>query len=216
MQEYVVALQELSLKQDLSSSRGGSLITEQLRRQGRHYASSYRYAVTVEITEGSKRPFRDIDNYTKKMLDAITRTGLLWYDDEQIDSLNVCRKRDKIRSQSQIDIRVKRICGQHSGIPTFFRACCNEASSGNQFTYAHPGYHLAMHLRHQQPYDLEEGDWDARIEWLCCLLDVSDTRGVGNWFREHFPKCMKLVPERRMEQFIGGVMRAYDDERIAA
>ena len=72
------------------------MIAEQLGRQGRHSVSSYRYAVTVEIIEGSKRPFRDIDNYTKKILDAITQTGLLWYDDEQIDSLSVRRTRDKI------------------------------------------------------------------------------------------------------------------------
>ena len=96
MQEYVVALQELSLKQDLSSSRAAPVIAEQLRQQGRCYASSYRYAVAVEITEGSKRPFRDIDNYTKRILDAITRTRLLWYDDEQIDRLNVNRRRDKV------------------------------------------------------------------------------------------------------------------------
>lgn len=216
MQEYVVALQELSLKQDLSSSRAAPVIAEQLRQQGRCYASSYRYAVAVEITEGSKRPFRDIDNYTKRILDAITRTRLLWYDDEQIDRLNVNRRRDKSRAQSDIDIRVSRVSGQHSGVPTFFHACCREASIGSQFTYAHPGYHLAIHLRDQQPYDIEEDEWDLRIEKLCHLLDDSDVKGAGNWFREHFPKSMKLVPERRMDQFIGGVRRAYDDEKMEA
>ena len=73
-----------------------------------------------------------------------------------------------------------------------------------------------MHLRNQQPYDLDEEDWDARVERLCRLIDVSDTKGAGNWFREHFPKCMKLVPERRIEQFMDGVRRAYDDGRMDA
>lgn len=216
MQEYVLALQKLSLQQDLLSSKAAPVMAAQLRQQGRRSTSFYRYAVTVEITEGSKRPFRDIDNYTNRILDAITRSALLWCDDEQIDRLNVTRTRDKIRCDSEIDIRVSRVSGQHSGVPTFFRACCMEAGAGNQFTYAHPGYHLAIHLRDQQPYDIEEEEWDTRVERLCQLLDDCDVKGVGNWFREHFPKCMKLVPERRMEQFIEGVGRAYDDGRMEA
>ena len=99
MQEYVLALQELSLKQDLVSSKAAPVIAAKLRQQGRRSTSFYRYAVTVEITEGSKRPFRDVDNYTKRILDAITRSGLLWYDDEQIDRLNVSRTRDKISAR---------------------------------------------------------------------------------------------------------------------
>jgi Holliday junction resolvase RusA-like endonuclease len=212
--EHSILLSGLSSKRDLWISRTTSIIEQQLRQQGSHSSNSYRYEVALEIVEGRRRPATDVDNYAKKILDAITRTGLLWHDDKQIDILIVRRRRERSGSLSQVEIRINRIEGQHSGVPTFFHACCHEASSGHQYTYAHPGYHLAIHLSSQQPYDLAEVVWAEKVKQLCSFLDKSDNEGAWNWFCEHFPKCMKLVPKRRMDQFIAGVVQAYEDRRI--
>ena len=90
----------------------------------------------------------------------------------------------------------------------------HEASFGRQYTYAHPGYHLAIHLGSQQPYDLEEEEWSENVKRLCGFLHIGEQEEVWNWFFEHFPKCMKLVPKRRMDPFVRGVVQAYEDGRI--
>jgi len=213
-QEYSVVLSKLSSKSDLWSKKATPVIEQQLRKQDRHASNLYRYEVNVEIVEGHKRPATDVDNYAKKIIDAITRTNLLWRDDEQIDTLIIERRRDKSRPDSLLAVRIRRIEGQHSGVPTFFRACCNEVSLGHLYTYAHPAYQLARHLENQQPYNLDEAKWTERIGKLCDLLDSDDTKGVWNWFYEHFPKCIELVPKRRMDQFVRGVLQAYEDGRI--
>jgi hypothetical protein len=45
-------------------------------------------------------------------------------------------------------------------------------------------------------------------------LDARDDEAVLGWFDCHYPKCMALVPPRRREQFLAGVYRAHDEERI--
>jgi Holliday junction resolvase RusA-like endonuclease len=47
----------------------------------------YRYDVIIEIIEGVRRPAKDVENYAKPAIDAITRTLRVWRDDEQVDSI---------------------------------------------------------------------------------------------------------------------------------
>ncbi len=213
--EHRVVLSGLSSRRDLWVPTTAPIIAGQLRGQGTRASNSYRYRVTIEIVEGRRRPATDVDNYAKKAIDGITRTRLLWRDDEQIDSLVVTRTRDRSRRGSQLVLRVRQTEGQHSGVPSFFRACCHEASVGTQHTYAHPGYQLALHLYSQQPSDLGEDEWANEIKRLCDFLDAGNAEGAWNWFCEHFPKCMKLVPKRRLKQFVTGVSRAYEDGKIS-
>ena len=204
----------VTLSSSLWGPRATSVAQRQLQEQGRTSPTSYRYNVTVEIIEGQQRPAKDVDNYAKQAIDAITRTQCLWRDDEQIDTIAINRRRDKSRTESQVIMRIRKTDGQHSGVPSFFKACCAEAKAGRSFTYAHPGYHLTMHLRSQQPYDVPDDAWGERIEALCGLIDGADAEGIWNWFYEHFPKCMKLVPKRRLDQFVAGVSKAYEDGRL--
>jgi hypothetical protein len=211
---YKVVLDGLSAKQSLRRSRIGPLIAEQLHSQGRKSPSSYRYEVVLEIVEGKRRPASDIDNYAKRTMDAITHSGLLWKDDEQIDKMSIRRGRDPKRPDSRVVIHVRRCLGQHCGVPSFFRACCAEASRGREWTYAHPGYHLAIHLSSQEPYDLDEDGWAKEIERLVRALDQQEDDTVWSWFKQHFPKCMRLVPSRRKDQFVAGVRQAYEQDAI--
>jgi len=212
--EYLIVLSELGAKPDLSVRRTSAFIAEQLRSQGRQAISSYRYEVTVSILEGHRRPSKDVDNYAKKAIDAITRSGLLWRDDEQIDRLLVTRKRHRSSQWSQIEIRVKKVNGQHSGVPSFFRVRCLEAQSLPGQSYANAGYHLAIHLATQQPYDKLENMWLEEINRLCTHLESENALEIWDWFCERFPKCMRLVPNRRRHQFVNGVLKAYSEGRL--
>jgi Holliday junction resolvase RusA-like endonuclease len=209
-----IVLPNLASEQDLWRSRTTPVVAEQLRCQGRTSVDGYRYEVAIDIVEGKKRPASDVDNYAKRIMDAITQSQLLWRDDHQIDKMIIRRRRERRRGDTQAVIRARRISGQHLGVPTFFRACCHEASRGNEWTYAHPGYHLVIHLWDQQPYDFDEDKWSKEIERLTGALDQGDDDGVWNWFKEHFPKCMRLVPSRRKDQFVAGVRQAYEEEAV--
>ena len=99
-------------------------------------------------------------------------------------------------------------------MPTFFRACCATAASGGENGYASPGWHLANALGSQIPHDVELDDWVTEVETLQELIAAEDDEGVWKWFKQHYPKCMALVPTRRREQFIDGVRRAQDEGRI--
>jgi len=105
--------------------------------------------------------------------------------------------------------------GIHEGVPTFFRACCLEASRGGENGYRAAGWHLANSITNgQQPHDIESDDWESEIDALKELLASEDEVGAWDWFKRHYPKCMALVPGRRREQFIAGVRQAHEDGRI--
>jgi Endodeoxyribonuclease RusA len=214
-QDYSLTLTGLSAKRELWVSHTRPILEAQLRLLGRHSTDKYRYEVAFEIVEGFRRPALDLDNYAKKTIDAITKSRLLWKDDEQIDTLILRRKRDKRQPQSTVEIHINRVRGQHSGLPTFFRARCREAANG-QITYADVGRCLGGALWHEQPYGLDDPEWAERIDLLSNLLSREDQEGAWNWFREHLPNHIGLVPPRRKSQFLRGVICAFDNGEVDA
>ena len=103
----------------------------------------------------------------------------------------------------------------HHGVPTYFRACCVEARNGGEWGYANAGYHLASALYSQMPYDgVDDDEWGTEVDTLLELLADGDGDGVWQWFGKHYPKCMKLVPSRRKERFVKGVLLAHEEGRI--
>jgi hypothetical protein len=104
--------------------------------------------------------------------------------------------------------------GVHSGVPSFFKACCFEAARGGTGGYDVPGWHLTAALGGQAPYDLDEDEWHDELEKLEQLLSGDDDNAVFAWFEQHYPRCMVLIPARRREQFVVGVRRAHEDGRL--
>jgi hypothetical protein len=105
--------------------------------------------------------------------------------------------------------------GVHTGVPTYFRANCREATQGGDRGYFAPGYTLGRAVCNEQPYDLDMDEWAERIGALQVLLGQDDTEGTWHWFARHYPKMMALIPARRRDQFIAGVRAAYDDGCVA-
>ena len=106
--------------------------------------------------------------------------------------------------------------GVHGGTPSFFRAACHTAAQGGASGYASAGWHLATSVGGESPYDLELDDWVEEIDVLLGLAAEDDRDGVWAWFARHYPKAMTLVPARRRDRFVEGVLRAWEEGRISA
>jgi hypothetical protein len=99
------------------------------------------------------------------------------------------------------------------GVPSFFRASCEEAARGGAQGYRTAAFNLALHL-HDLIEGADEHDRRAKLETLRSLLDEENEDPVLTWFELEFPKCLALVPPRRRRQFVEGIRAAADDERL--
>jgi len=116
--------------------------------------------------------------------------------------------RDKLPVAGEL-IPAKPFCG----VPTFFRAHCWIASRGGRESYSSAGYHLAIHLGSLKSFDYEDpAQFEARLEYLRALLIAADRKAAIRWFVEEYPACMSLVPRRRRQVFLDGVLSALEKE----
>jgi hypothetical protein len=105
--------------------------------------------------------------------------------------------------------------GRHGGVPKYFAVHCLEARRGGANGYAIAAYHLASHVYTEHPWDGTWNAWKQECIRLNGLCRDRDDNGVWGWFRDHYPQCMKLVPERRKQQFLRGVYQAHQEGRIS-
>ena len=102
--------------------------------------------------------------------------------------------------------------GEPSGAcPTYFRAGCYEARNRLlplNMGYDSPAWHLAIHLYCDLVYQEEA------MEELEELVALEDDRGIAQWFRYYLPRCMKLVPSKRLPTFLKGFWQAVEDGRV--
>lgn len=107
--------------------------------------------------------------------------------------------------------------GRFRGVPNYFRYGCMEASRGGSMGYETPAWHLAIHVGGifgEIPYDVEPEEWETEVDRLRDSLGDEDEEAVWEWFGEHYPKCMALVPKRRWRQFVKGVFMAFEEDRV--
>ena len=96
------------------------------------------------------------------------------------------------------------------GVPTFFRCCCIEAARQHYgLDYSNPGYHLMLHLADQSPDEASPEEWEREIESLHSLLEAESIDSAIDWFVDHYPRCMALIPKRRRLKFIEGVVQCW-------
>lgn len=104
--------------------------------------------------------------------------------------------------------------GAFRGVPTFFRALCDEATRGGSLGYEGVGFSLARTIPTMCPDDLTEEEWQEEVAGLLELFNDEDHDGVWSWLGTHFPKCMELVPARRKDQFLSGFYRHVEGNGI--
>lgn len=99
--------------------------------------------------------------------------------------------------------------------PTFFRACCHQASSGGRNSYKSAAYQLARSIPSLCPDELEDEEWYQRIDDLNDCIDDNDSDDwIVSWFLANAPDCMRHVPRRRYNSFCDGVRLAREEGRI--
>src|SRR5947208_5462299 len=90
-----------------------------------------------------------IDNKEKELIaEAAGRRGESMTTLVRRAALNEARK---ILTKKE-DKKVEQTMRKHTGVPSFFRYGCLEASQGGANTYATPAWHLAIHLGEQIPH----------------------------------------------------------------
>lgn len=91
-----------------------------------------------------------------------------------------------------------------SGVPSFFRACCQDGMLSGSFGYDSAGRELARHLCKLIPIELDYAEWVHEIECLRPHVEASNGKEVLRWFFARFPRCMAFVPKRRRGSFLRG------------
>jgi hypothetical protein len=98
--------------------------------------------------------------------------------------------------------------------PSFYFACCREASRGGDKGYRLPGYALAGALHDLAPYDVEEEEWGHKLSELseaiwrvndAGFVAPPDDEAVLTWLDRWLPRCMALVPSKRRRSFLEGL-----------
>ncbi len=105
------------------------------------------------------------------------------------------------------------------GVPTFFRACCREASYGGANSYKWTGYELARHTISLLAYE-DVVDKQAKLEELHQALRSRSETSQGRqmdgaaviaWYEREFPCCLELVPSARRSQFAEGIRECWEN-----
>ncbi|MBS0416688.1 MAG: DUF1778 domain-containing protein [Proteobacteria bacterium] len=103
----------------------------------------------------------------------------------------------------------------HGGVPIWFRASCREAANGGTSNYRLIGRKLLGALAAEVPADVEIDEWHVEIaENLNQLLEADDDGELLEWFEEHYPKFVALIPPRRRQQFVDGLREQYAETGI--
>ena len=103
--------------------------------------------------------------------------------------------------------------------PTFFRASCYEASGGGSYTYAYVGRHLPSILV-QTAYENDEEDL-KELEALLKKAKIhlrspgptlrAEDEAVVEYLQQALPRCMDLIPRRRLPTFLAGFYREVEE-----
>lgn len=104
--------------------------------------------------------------------------------------------------------------GQHGGVAGWFRAMCAGAAQGGHNGYEFPAYRLATSLGTEMPDDVDVQEWIEIVDGLKKVLAAGNNNAVLLWFHVRYPKWLALIPSRRRDQFIHGVLRAYEDGQV--
>jgi hypothetical protein len=103
-----------------------------------------------------------------------------------------------------------------TGVPSFFRGCCQEARTGGRRGYKDAGWALAQNLYRLIPDELDRDEWLEQLDELETLVRDERHDDVAAWLIERFPRCLALVPKRRrtavFEGFRAALSQVWDIE----
>jgi hypothetical protein len=108
--------------------------------------------------------------------------------------------------------------GEQSGaFPTYFRAAIYEATAGGKNGYQNAGYRLACDARGLIEGDVSDAviaEHDAIVNSATGFRHEEAAKKLVDWMARTLPRCMALVPPKRMKSFTKGVAIALEQEEI--
>jgi hypothetical protein len=121
-------------------------------------------------------------------------------------------KRVLLRKEKNMETTVMR--PSHGGIPTFFRALCLTASQGGTHSYKDAGYSFGMATVSEIPFDADFDEWNKILEGVRRYIEKKNREGIWQWYRRIYPHAMELVPNRKKDVFVDGILEAHDDGKL--
>lgn len=93
--------------------------------------------------------------------------------------------------------------------PSWFRASVKEASARHFTNYYMLARTLARSARGMVEQDLDGKRWTQAEREIKRLCDRRDVAGTILWLKKYLPRCMELVPDRRVgDSFAAGIEAA--------
>jgi len=120
----------------------------------------------------------------------------------------------KVLSKKEEDIMKTMTRPVHGGVPTFFRALCFTASHGGTHSYKDAGYSFGMATEGEMPFGADYDEWNKMLEEVQGYIENEDRENIWRWYREVYPQAMRLIPNRRRESFVDGILEAYNDGKL--
>jgi hypothetical protein len=117
-----------------------------------------------------------------------------------------------LRKERNMETTVTR--PSHGGVPTFFRALCFTASQGGTHSYKDAGYSFGMATEGEIPSDANWDEWNKMLEGVRRYIEKKDREGIWQWYRRVYPHAMELVPNRKKDVFVDGILEAYDNGKL--
>ncbi len=102
----------------------------------------------------------------------------------------------------------------HGGIPTFFKALCMTASEGGAHNYRYVGYSFGAATEGEIPWDADYDEWWKMLDEVRKYIKNEDRKNIWQWYKNVYPNAMKLLPARRKDSFIDGILEAYTDGKL--
>jgi len=102
----------------------------------------------------------------------------------------------------------------HGGIPTFFRALCMTASKGGEHSYKYVGYSFGAATSSEIPWDASYDEWENMLEEVRRYIENEDRESIWQWYKDVYPSAMKLIPARRKDSFVDGILEGYTDGKL--
>lgn len=127
---------------------------------------------------------------------------------------NALKEAQKVLFRKEKNMGITATRPSHMGIPTFFKALCLTASQGGTHSYKHVGYDFGTATEGEIPFDADFEKWGKMLEEVKRYIKNKDRERIWQWYRVVYPRAMKLVPDRRKEAFVNGILEAYDDGKL--
>jgi len=120
----------------------------------------------------------------------------------------------KVLARQEVNMEKTITQPTHGGIPAFFRALCMTASEGGAHSYKYVGYSFGAATEGEIPWDANYDEWENMLEEVRGYIENEDRESIWQWYKEVYPSAMKLIPARRKDSFVDGILEAYTDGKL--